>query len=68
LELFLLQERSVGWTVRSRRATYRAITREELSDVAREEGQVDVRWVMPGDGGFFQPLMVAVKHAAGTMG
>lgn len=61
LELFLLRESQDGWTVRSRRARYRAVTREELTEIVQEEGHAAARWLMPEESGFFQPLLVAVK-------
>jgi SAM-dependent methyltransferase len=63
LELFLLRESGEGWTVRSRRARYRAVTREELAGIVREEGGGAARWLMPAESRFFQPLLVALKRA-----
>lgn len=59
LELFLLLETAEGWSVRSRSARYRAVTREELAAVVLEEGGTEARWLMPEESGFFQPLLVA---------
>jgi glycine/sarcosine N-methyltransferase len=48
-----------GWRVGHRTGTYWALTRAELSALAAEAGLVGVRWLMPEQTGFFQPLLVA---------
>jgi glycine/sarcosine N-methyltransferase len=59
LELFILTEGPDGWTTRSWLSRYRAITRAELSAIIHDEGGTDIRWLMPEESGFFQPLLVA---------
>ena len=48
-----------GWQVRARRSTYWAIRRDGLTQLASASGLVDVRWLLPGESGFFQPLLQA---------
>jgi SAM-dependent methyltransferase len=57
----LVVVRGVGddWRLRHRRATYWALTRDELAGLAVESGLADVRWLLPDESGFFQPLLVA---------
>lgn len=55
LELFTLRELPDGWSVHSAKTHCRAILREELSALIREEG-CRPRWLMPDESGFFQPL------------
>ena len=47
------------WRVGHRTGTYWAITRPELSALATQAGLVGVRWLLPHESGFFQPLLVA---------
>ena len=58
----------IGWvheaadgtrTVERRTASYRAYTRAALTELASAAGLRDVRWHMPGESGFFQPVMTA---------
>jgi ubiquinone/menaquinone biosynthesis C-methylase UbiE len=56
--LMLVGEGS-GWRVGSRTGTYWALTRSELAALAGEAGLVGVRWLLPAESGFFQPLMLA---------
>jgi glycine/sarcosine N-methyltransferase len=48
-----------GWQVGHRTGTYWALTRSELSALAAEAGLVGVRWLVPEQTGFFQPLLLA---------
>jgi hypothetical protein len=56
--LMLVQEHS-GWRVGHRTGTYWALTRAELSALAVDAGLTAVRWLLPEETGFFQPLLVA---------
>jgi glycine/sarcosine N-methyltransferase len=58
-ELFIGEETGGDWDLRSWRSKYRAITRDELSAILRENGFNSVRWIMPSESGFFQPLVIA---------
>ena len=53
-----------SWDVRARHSTYWAIIRAELGDLAAAAGLVDVRWLMPAESGFFQPLLLGTRAAA----
>jgi SAM-dependent methyltransferase len=59
LEMYQLLPEGGGWQVRVRRATYWALTRQQLADLAAEAGLTDIRWELPDDTGFFQPVMIA---------
>jgi glycine/sarcosine N-methyltransferase len=52
-----------SWQVRDRRASYWALTRAELARFADEAGLAEVRWLLPEESGFFQPLLVARRPA-----
>ncbi len=46
-------------TTEGRTTTYRAYTRATLSELATAVGLQDVRWHMPVETDFFQPVMTA---------
>jgi glycine/sarcosine N-methyltransferase len=46
-----------------RTATYRAYTRAELTELASAAGLQDVRWHMPRETQFFQPVTTARSPA-----
>ena len=48
-----------SWEVKVRRATSRALLRDELSAFVVEAGFADVEWHAPDDVGFFQPVLTA---------
>jgi SAM-dependent methyltransferase len=48
-----------AWRVGRRTGTYWALTRAELSSLARDAGLAAVRWLLPEESGFFQPLLLA---------
>jgi glycine/sarcosine N-methyltransferase len=53
---------AAAWRMAHRRATYWALTRDELAALAVEAGLVGVRWLQPEQSGFFQPLLVARRR------
>ncbi|MFH8223681.1 class I SAM-dependent methyltransferase [Streptomyces sp. NPDC018057] len=59
LEHFQLAPTGGEWAVRVRRTTYWALSQDRLTGLAAEAGFADVRWRMPQETGFFQPLLVA---------
>jgi SAM-dependent methyltransferase len=40
---------------------YRAITRAELTEKLELQGFTDIKWIMPSEEGFYQPIVVAHK-------
>jgi SAM-dependent methyltransferase len=57
--LFLLRRDGERWSQTTHRTTYRALRREELTAILAEAGFVQVRWHMPAETGFFQPVVTA---------
>ena len=55
----MLVGEGTGWRVGHRTGTYWALTRAELSALAGDAGLVGVRWLLPEESGFFQPLLLA---------
>jgi hypothetical protein len=57
--LYITREIGNEWTTFHAAAAYRAVLRDELVDVLREAGFIDVRWLLPEESGFFQPVILA---------
>jgi len=66
LHLYITQETSAGWTCRHFVALYRAVLRAELTAILQQAGFVDVRWLMPAESGFYQPLVLARYHGGSS--
>ena len=64
LEHFQVREHADGTRTTERRtAVYRAYTRAELTELASSAGLRDIRWHLPAESGFFQPVMTAHSPA-----
>ena len=48
-----------GWRCDHHVGRYRALCRDELTGYLREAGLADVRWLMPAESGYYQPIVVA---------
>lgn len=59
--LYMTRNTESGWHTFHFTATYRAVLRSELSEVLRQAGFVNVRWLMPSDSGFYQPMFIAKR-------
>jgi glycine/sarcosine N-methyltransferase len=66
VEQFILQPQGEGWLTTSARTRYRALKREELSRALTAAGFREVRWHMPAEGGFYQPLVTARRTASAS--
>jgi SAM-dependent methyltransferase len=64
LEHYQVREGADGTRTTERRtATYRAYARAGLTGLAAAAGLRDITWHMPGESGFFQPVMTARRPA-----
>jgi hypothetical protein len=64
LEHFQVHERADGTrTARRRTAAYRAYTRAALTELASAADLRDIKWHMPHETQFFQPVMTARSPA-----
>ncbi|MGO9095712.1 MAG: class I SAM-dependent DNA methyltransferase [Bryobacteraceae bacterium] len=63
VHLYITQETSTGWNCRHFGSVYRAVMREELTAVMQQAGLVEVRWLMPAESGFYQPLVLGRGNA-----
>lgn len=59
LEHLIVRETGEEWMITHRVAKYRALLREELSDILDKVGFSDIRWLMPEESGYYQPIVTA---------
>jgi glycine/sarcosine N-methyltransferase len=57
--LYITRETDTGWEDHHGVSVYRAVLREELSRILVGAGFGDVRWLMPDESGFYQPVVLA---------
>ena len=57
--LYITRELDTGWETFHTSGCYRALRREELAAVLSQSGFKDVRWLMPAESGFYQPIVIA---------
>lgn len=60
---FTLTRSVTDWRVTERRVLYRAWTRSHLGKLMRRAGFVRVRWLMPRETGYYQPILVGTGRA-----
>jgi glycine/sarcosine N-methyltransferase len=58
--LYISCETDTGWQTRYGISTYRAVLRNEFTTVLEGAGFVRVRWMLPAETGFYQPLVLGV--------
>jgi glycine/sarcosine N-methyltransferase len=59
LHLYITTQSDNGWTSHHFVSEYRGLLRSELSTMLQSTGFQDVRWLMPAESGFYQPLVLA---------
>jgi len=59
---FMIQDINNRWETKHFSANYRALKRHELSTILISCGFTDVRWHMPEESGFYQPMVTARKR------
>jgi len=57
--LYITRSTESAWQTFHFTATYRAVLRDELRDILRRAGFANVRWLLPSDSGFYQPIFIA---------
>lgn len=57
--LFIVKESGGGWQTTAYETTYRALLRDDLNAILQEAGFTDIRWHMPQDTGYYQPIVTA---------
>jgi glycine/sarcosine N-methyltransferase len=61
VHFFILRVREGQWQTFHQTMVYRALPRDELTDALREEGFSDIRWHMPNETDYFQPIVTALR-------
>jgi len=59
INIFVLRPGGDSWTAAVHSTTYRALRRAELTAALRAGGFAEVGWLMPGESGYYQPVVVA---------
>jgi glycine/sarcosine N-methyltransferase len=59
VSMFILRETGDDWRTTRYATTYRALLRAELTAILEAAGLTDVRWHMPQDTGYYQPVVTA---------
>jgi SAM-dependent methyltransferase len=57
--LYITREIANQWQTFHAAAAYRAVLRDELTAVLRQAGFINPRWLLPAEGGFYQPVVLA---------
>ncbi len=60
--LFILRQIESGWHTAQYTSTYRPLLRAELTAAVAAAGFSDIRWRLPPDGGYVQPVVTARKR------
>jgi glycine/sarcosine N-methyltransferase len=58
--LYITRETPAGWQTHHGVSAYRAVLRDELTGILERAGFVKVRWLLPAESGFYQPLVLGV--------
>jgi glycine/sarcosine N-methyltransferase len=59
LHLYITCDTPSGWQTQHATSTYRALLRDELTNILERAGFMRVRWMSPAETGFYQPLVLA---------
>ncbi len=59
---YMMQEKDGQWLTQVNKTVYRALLRSELSEALEAAGFRDIKWHMPPDSGYYQPIVTARKH------
>jgi len=60
--LYITRSTESEWQTVHFSSTYRTVLRSELDDILNRAGFTDVRWLLPADSGFYQPIFVANRR------
>jgi glycine/sarcosine N-methyltransferase len=60
---FILRHTDAGWQTDEYATVYRPLRRDELGQILREAGFTQIRWHLPDDSGYYQPIVTARKSA-----
>jgi glycine/sarcosine N-methyltransferase len=57
--LYITRDTPAGWQTHHGASPYRAVLRDELTELLERAGFTKVRWLLPDESGFYQPLVLA---------
>jgi glycine/sarcosine N-methyltransferase len=57
--LYITRSTGSEWHAFHFTSTYRAVLRSELGDILMRAGFTDIRWLLPSEDGFYQPIFIA---------
>jgi len=57
--LYITHETAAGWQVTHGAAKYRALRRDQLTEALNQARFRKVRWLLPAESGFYQPVVLA---------
>jgi glycine/sarcosine N-methyltransferase len=60
--LYITRSTRSEWHTFHFTSTYRAVLRTELRDILIRAGFTNVRWLLPADSGFYQPIFIAQRN------
>jgi hypothetical protein len=58
--LYITRDTPAGWQTHHGVSDYRAVRRDELAAILERAGFCKVRWLLPAESGFYQPLILGV--------
>lgn len=61
LHLFILREIHGDWKASRYSGQYRALRRQELTEILSRAGFSNIRWLMPNETGYYQPIVISRK-------
>lgn len=59
--LFILVPENGSWKVNTSSTTYRALRKNELSELLEKSGYKNIEWLEPQQSGYYQPIVSATK-------
>lgn len=59
--LYITRNSESAWHTVHFTSTYRAVLRNELRDILLQAGFASVRWLLPPESGFYQPIFIAQR-------
>jgi glycine/sarcosine N-methyltransferase len=61
--IYITQESGAEWRTVHATAVYHALTRDELTNALKEAKFSNIRWLLPAESGFYQPMVLAQADA-----
>jgi SAM-dependent methyltransferase len=61
MHMYITLQSGAEWKAHHFTSLYRALLRGELTGILEREGFAEVRWMMPPESGYYQPLVIAKR-------